>query len=219
MSIPGIPTNVTLKFAESWVQQRVSKKRFEHIQGVVVVGREIALGMGLDPFPVELACWLHDSCKEIKARELIEIATSHGMVLTPDEEEYGQILHGPVAALIVQKELRITNKEVLSAISEHTLGGIEMSTTSKIVYLADKLEDSRPEEMTEPIFRALNAIPIKGIPNAWHDYSETSETDLDAAIAIAISLIARNLLKKGKPVQPKAMLVRNQLLKNIKKGD
>lgn len=217
MSIPGIPSNVTLKFAESWVQERVSKKRFEHIEGVVVVGRELALGIDVDPFPVELACWLHDSCKEIKAKELIEIALSYGMVLTPDEEEYGQILHGPVAALTVQKELRITNKEVLAAISEHTLGGTDMSTTSKIVYLADKLEDSRPEEMTEPIFRALNAIPIKGTPNAWHDYSYTTETDLDAAIVTAIALIARNLLKKGKPVQPKAMLVRNQLLKGLKK--
>lgn len=217
MSIPGIPSNVTLKFAESWVQERVSKKRFEHIEGVVVVGREIALAMGEDPFAVELACWLHDSCKEIKAKELIEIALSHGMVLTADEEEYGQILHGPVAALTVHKELRITNKDVLSAIAEHTLGGIGMSITSKIVYLADKLEDSRPDEFTEPIFEELNAIPFKGTPNAWHDYSNTTEADLDAAIVVAISLIARNLLKKGKPVQPKAMLVRNHLLKALKK--
>lgn len=217
MSIPGVPSQITLEFAESWVKERVSRKRYDHIQGVVVVGREIALGLGLDPFPIELACWLHDSCKEIKARDLIEIAVSNGMVLTPDEEEYGQILHGPVAALTVSKELHITNKEVLSAISEHTLGGIAMSKTSKIVYLADKLEDSRPDEMTEPIFRALNAIPIKGIPNAWHDYSNTTEDDLDAAIIIAIALIAKNLLKKGKPVQPKAMLVRNHLLKGLRK--
>ncbi len=215
-STPGIPSAITLEFAESWVQERVSKKRFDHISGVVIVGREISLGMGVDPFPVELACWLHDSCKEIKAKELIEIATTNGMVLTPDEEEYGQILHGPVAALLVSQELRITNKEVLNAIAEHTLGGINMSTTSKIVYLADKLEDSRPDEMTEPIFRALNAIPFKGTPNAWHDYSNTTEEDLDAAIVVTIGLVARNLLKKGKPVQPKAMMVRNHLLKGLK---
>lgn len=218
MSTPGIPSDLTLDFARTWVELRVSKKRFEHIKGVVVVGREIATGLEFDPFPVELACWLHDACKEVKPKELIELAVGNGMTLTPEEEEQGHILHGPVAALLVRKELRISHEEVLAGIAEHTIGGINMSTTSKIVYLADKLEDSRPEGLTEPIWRALNAVPIKGRPNAWHDFSSSTEEDLDRAMVVAMTLIAKNLLKKGKPIQPRAMQVRNHFLKLLKDG-
>jgi len=216
VSAPGIPSTVTLEAAQRWVETRVSKKRLDHIRGVVTVGREIAVGLELDPFPVELACWLHDACKEMKGKELIEFAQTNGMNVAPDELENGPILHGPVAAVIARKELRITNQDVLDAIAEHTLGAINMSVTSKIVYLADKLEASRPEEFTEPIWRALRAIPTKGPPNECHDFTHTTEEDLDQAMVVSLTLVAKNLLKKGKPIQPRAMVVRNHFLKLIK---
>jgi predicted HD superfamily hydrolase involved in NAD metabolism len=216
-AITGIPGDVTLDAARLYVEPRVSKKRLEHIKGVVTVGREIALGLGIDPFPVELGCWLHDACKELKGKELIEIAQSNGLVLSQEELDHGQILHGPVAAILVKKDLRITNEDVLSSIAEHTLGSVRMSKISKIVYLADKLESSRPPEFTDPIWQALNAVPKPGPPDACHDFSQTGEAELDRAMVVALTLIARNLLKKNKPIQPRAMVVRNhflQLLKN-----
>jgi predicted HD superfamily hydrolase involved in NAD metabolism len=216
ISVPGVPASMTLDAARQWVEARVSKKRLEHIKGVVTVGREIAEGLGIDSFAIELACWLHDACKELKGRELIEIAKDNGMILSEDELEHGHILHGPVAAILARKELRITNKDVLTSIAEHTLGSTEMSTVSKIVYLADKLEASRPDEFTGQIWAALNAVPVKGPPNQCHDFSESSEEYLDDAIVVSMTLIAKNLLKKGKPVQPKAMQVRNHFLKRIR---
>ncbi|MBX9669356.1 MAG: bis(5'-nucleosyl)-tetraphosphatase (symmetrical) YqeK [Candidatus Obscuribacterales bacterium] len=211
----GIPGKISLDTARIWVEPRVSKKRLEHIKGVAEVGREIALGLKLDPFPIELACWLHDACKELKVKELIQMATESGRRLTPEEEELGHVLHGPVAAIIVRRELGITNQDVLNAIAEHTLGAIGMSVISKIVYLADKLESSRPEDLTEPIWRALNAIPKEGPPNACHDLSKSCVEDLDRAMLTAITLITKNLLKKGKPIQPRAMEVRNHFIKVI----
>lgn len=207
---------MSLDAARRYVEPRVSKKRLEHIKGVVTVGREIALGLGLDPYPVELGCWLHDACKELKGKELIEIALANGMVLSQEELDHGQILHGPVAAILAKKELKITNAEVLASISEHTLGSTEMSTVSKIVYLADKLESSRPTEFTDPIWAALNAVLVDGPPDACHDFTESSIGDLDRAMVVALTLIAKNLLKKNKPVQPRAMIVRNHFLKLIK---
>ena len=207
---------MTLDAARRYVEPRVSKKRLEHIKGVVTVGREIAQGLGVDPFPVELGCWLHDACKEMKAKELIEIAQANGMKLSQEELDHGQILHGPVAAILARKDLRITNEEVLASIAEHTLGSTNMSTVSKIVYLADKLESSRPTEFTEPIWEALNAVAVEGPPDACHDFSESTIADLDRAMTVALTLIAKNLLKKNKPVQPGAMVVRNHFLKQIK---
>lgn len=216
VTFPGVPSDVTLDSARAYVEPRVSKKRLDHIKGVVTVGREIAKGLDLDPFTIELGCWLHDACKEVKAKELIEIAQANGLKLTADDLENGATLHGPVAALIVRKELQITNSDVLSSIAEHTLGSTEMSTVSKIVYLADKLEASRPEEFTNPIWEALNAVPIKGPPNECHDFSLTKIEDLDRAMVVSLTLVAKNLLKKGKPIQPRAMQVRNHFLKLIR---
>lgn len=215
-SVPGVPSSMTLDAARRYVEPRVSKKRLDHIKGVVTVGREIALGLRIDPFPVELGCWLHDACKELKGKELIEIAQANGMVLSQEELDHGQILHGPVAAILAKKELRITNQDVLGSIAEHTLGSVSMSTVSKIVYLADKLESSRPSEFTDPIWQALNAVQVDGPPNACHDFSQTDNSDLDRAMVVALTLIAKNLLKKNKPIQPQAMTVRNHFLKLLK---
>ncbi len=211
----GIPGKISLETARIWVEPRVSKRRLEHIRGVAEVGREIALGLKLDPFAIELACWLHDACKEMKVKDLIQMARENGRRLTVEEEELGHVLHGPVAAIVVRKELGIANQDVLNAISEHTLGATDMCVTSKIVYLADKLESSRPEDLTEPIWRALNATPKKGPPNACRDFSKSNVKDLDRAMLTAITLITKNLLKKGKPIQPRAMEIRNHFLKVV----
>ncbi|HNA75072.1 MAG TPA: HD domain-containing protein, partial [Candidatus Obscuribacter sp.] len=117
--IKGVPAGMTLAKAAKWAAPRISKKRFQHVTGVVEVGLKLAKLAKLSPADrllVGLACWLHDSCKEMKDYELIEKARAAGMKLTEIEKNNGHLLHGPVAALIVRKELKISNKTVLNAI-------------------------------------------------------------------------------------------------------
>jgi len=135
--IEGIPASLTLEFARDWALPRVSKKRADHVIGVHKVGRELANIAGLnndDQFIVELACLLHDACKEFKDTLLVDLAEQFGMKLTALEKTNGHLLHGPVAAFTVKKELFITNQTVLHSISEHTLGNCPMSDISKLVF-------------------------------------------------------------------------------------
>lgn len=198
----GIPTNITLELAAKWVEPRVTKKRFQHIMGVAAVGKDLAVLADVDPLVVGLACLLHDACKEMKDYELIEKALQYRMPLSPLELISGHLLHGPVAAQLIKRELKITNKEVLNAMAEHTLGATTMSQVSKVVFLADCLEAGRSEDFTKPIWEALGITP--GAP--------VSEINLDRAMLVACDLSLSHLLASRRPIHPRTVDVRNHFL-------
>lgn len=207
-AIKGVPEGLTLAKVAKWVEPRISKKRFAHVQGVVAVGQELSRLYGLNQaerFYVGLACWLHDSCKEMKDYELVEKARDLGIELTEIEKSSGHLLHGPVAARLVKKELKISNKAVLAAMSQHTLGATNMTEIAKIVYLADCLEASRPDDFTQPIWAALTggkgrAQAVKG------------SIDVDKAMLVACDLSLEHLLKSRRPIHPLTVVVRNHFL-------
>lgn len=208
--IDGIPADLELDKVKKWVRSRVTDKRYKHIKGVADVGKSLAKACGVDELPVLLACWLHDSCKEIKSAELITMARAYGMELSTMDERNGHILHGPVASYVVQEQFGITNHDVLSGISEHTLGATTMTRISKVVYLADILEASRPEALTGPIWNALT----RG--GGQEAIEMDTDVDLDGAILKASDLVIAHLLEKGKAIHPKAVDVRNHFLEAVK---
>lgn len=162
---PGVPVDLTLDSAKEWLRPRISQRRFLHTEGVVQTAHEMAKRCHADEFLAQLAGWLHDACKEIKDKELIKMAKDYGLKLHPVEEINGHLLHGPVAAELVKHELKLTNKDVLDAIAEHTLGAVGMTVLSKILFLADALEPGRSPEYCKPIWQALH-------PCVWPDDKE-----------------------------------------------
>ena len=204
--IKGVPAGMTLAKAAKWAAPRISKKRFQHVTGVVEVGLKLAKLAKLSPADrllVGLACWLHDSCKEIKDKELVEMARQAGLNLNQIEEENGHLLHGPVAAFTIRQELGISNTEVLAAISEHTLGNAPMSDISKVVFLADCLEKSRPTSFTGPIWEALDSPATD---------KKKKQVNLDKAMLKASDLSLGHLLESGRVIHPKTVDVRNYFL-------
>ncbi|MGD9679983.1 MAG: bis(5'-nucleosyl)-tetraphosphatase (symmetrical) YqeK [Candidatus Obscuribacterales bacterium] len=198
----GIPADLENQLLERWVKDRVSQKRFDHIQGVMLVGEQISARAGIDPYPVWLACLLHDACKEIKNDDLLRESKRLGLKIGKQEKDNPHLLHGPVAALTVREAFGIENEDVLCAIAEHTLGSTSMCKISKVVYLADALEASRPNALTEPVWQALGT---------------DGKPDLDAAIFQASNLVLKHLLEKGKPIHIKAVKVRNHFLARLRK--
>ncbi len=199
MSYPGIPKELTLESARKWAEPRVSQKRFRHVEGVAFTGKKLAKRVdGCDPFLAELACWLHDGCKEEKDRNLVVLAKELGMQLDAIEEANGHLLHGPVAALVVKRDLGVTNQELLDAIAEHTLGKVGMSELSQVVFLADCLEEGRPRDFTQPIWHALE--------------KKDKPANLDAAMLVACDLSLKMLIDGNKVIHPRTVHVRNYFL-------
>ncbi len=199
----GIPEELTLDAAKMWAKPRVTEKRFRHIEGVAAVGKEIAELAGEDEFLAELAGWLHDGCKEWKDKDLVKAAQSYGLILNDIERENGHLLHGPVAAFVARDELNIKHQDLLDAVAEHTLGKVGMTNLSKIVFLADCLEESRPKDFTDPIWNALKNNPNK-------------KADLDAAMLVACDLSLEHLIKSGRVIHIKTVDVRNYFLSLVK---
>jgi len=243
-TFPGIPANLTLDYAKEWVRPRISEKRFRHTEGVVETARELAVRSNGDEFLAQLGAWLHDCCKEIKDKELIKRAKDFGLKLHPVEEYNGHLLHGPVAAETVKAELGLTNQEVLDAIAEHTLGAVNMTVLSKILFLADALEPGRSPEYCKNIWQALH-------PCVWPEKTEKSEEleeldakkaarpghragqpilyglealkltsrlapDLDQAIVVACDVGLADLIECKRVIHPKTVKVRNYYLQIVK---
>ncbi|HEY9867842.1 MAG TPA: bis(5'-nucleosyl)-tetraphosphatase (symmetrical) YqeK [Candidatus Obscuribacterales bacterium] len=193
----GVPEAVTLDFASQWVRTRLSEKRYRHVAAVARLAGRLATKSGCNPYLAELAGWLHDACKQLKDRELVSLAEQQGLKLLPIERASPHVLHGPVAAGLVRRELNLTNEEVLDAISQHTLGEAPMGLLSKVVFLADCLEEGRPQEYAGPIWEALD------LDGAF---------DMDRAVLTACDLSLRSLIDDGKPIHPKTLEVRNYYL-------
>lgn len=81
---------------------------------------------------------------------MYQIVTSRG--LDSNLLSYGvEILHGPVAALIMQETFGIDDEEVLLAIKNHTTGRAQMTKTEKLVFIADYIEPGRQTPGVEEI--------------------------------------------------------------------
>ncbi|HEY9789720.1 MAG TPA: bis(5'-nucleosyl)-tetraphosphatase (symmetrical) YqeK [Candidatus Obscuribacterales bacterium] len=193
----GVPENITADSLSAWIAPRVSPKRFRHIEGVVAVAEKLAPKAGCDVFAATVAAWLHDACKEMKAPELVERARLYYLALDPILEHNGHLLHGPVSAEVAKRELGVVNRDILEAVAQHTLGAIDMSPLSKVIFLADCLDDSRPSSYTQPIWQAL-------------DFD--GRFNMDAAIVVAIDEGLKYLIDDNKPIHPKTVTVRNYYL-------
>jgi len=212
-SIAGIPATLTLDYARDWALGRVSKKRADHVLGVHKVGRQLADMAEQDDdgrYMVELACLLHDACKEFKDTQLVALAEENGMRLTALEKANGHLLHGPVAAFTVKAEFGLTNETVLAAISEHTLGNCPMSDISKLVFLADCLDETRPKDYTKPIWQALEG-------GERDDKKKKSEkkpggVNIDNAMLVALDSSLAHVLATRRAIHPKTVDVRNYFL-------
>lgn len=210
---PGVPPELTIEKAREWMKPRVSAHRFRHVEGVAAVGRELAKNAGCDAFLAELGGWLHDACKEYKEKQLVEAARGFGLKLHPIEEAHGHLLHGPVGACVVREDLGVTNEEVLHGIAEHTLGAVNMTQLSQILFLADCLEESRDTDFTVPIWKALG-YKIDG--DDVRSRKLKGDIDLDSGILVACDLSLAYLLQDKKVIHPKTVKVRNWYLDRVK---
>lgn len=203
--IKNIPSPLDdLDFVKDWVKPRVSAKRFDHITGVAHTGKKLAQKFSNDPdiaYYAELAGWLHDACKETKDNVLVQQAKEYGLKLHPIEEANGHLLHGPIAAQLVKQEFGLEQVDILSAIAEHTLGAINMSLLSKIVFLADAIEPARPADYADPIKQAIDT-----------HFDRDAARALDQAILVTCNSNLQILLESHKAIHPRTVEVRNYYL-------
>ncbi|MFQ3726062.1 bis(5'-nucleosyl)-tetraphosphatase (symmetrical) YqeK [Staphylococcus equorum] len=136
--------------AVSLVKDKLPEKRFNHSLRVAETTVKLAEIYDGDKDKAELAGILHDYCKYDDLGSMYQIVTQNE--LDSNLLSYGsEILHGPVAAIIMNQQFDVTDEEVLLAIKNHTTGRAQMTKTEKLIFIADYIEPGRQTPGVEEI--------------------------------------------------------------------
>lgn len=162
----------------AFLEQRLSRKRFQHSCNVARAAERLAQRYGADQEAAYLAGLLHDICKEEPPEEQRALMLAGDFA--PDEAElYSRKLwHGIAGAYFIRTEFGITDRDILNAVRFHTVGRADMSLLEEIIYIADMISDDRD---------------YKGVAKMRRLAAE----NLQAAMLTALSDAIGSVLKKG----------------------
>ncbi len=178
------------------VRSRLSEKRYQHSHWVADTAVQMAKKFGIDESQAYLAGILHDYARDLQTGALLEIAEKNHLISHQVEREVPDLLHGPVGAFLLEKDLGLKDKEILSAIRHHTLGSLQMSDLGKIIFLADMIEPGRS---------------YTGVA----ELRELAYIDLDQAMLSALESSIRHCLDSRKILHPETVVVRNCFLQKV----
>lgn len=124
----------------SWLKAHLKPNRYLHSMKVAEL---CAVLSDIYEVPVEKAVQagiFHDAGKGLTNEELISFCKNHRLKV-PYFEDICQcepaLLHSFVSAALAKELFAVKDKDILRAIAEHTLGSLEMTQLSKILFVAD----------------------------------------------------------------------------------
>lgn len=168
----------------SWLREKayayLEPQRIAHVVGCESEAVMLAKTWGEDPDTAATAGILHDITKKFRGEEQLNLCRKYGIVYDEAEAQNTAILHARTGAAMA-RELFHVSEEIQNAIRWHTTGKPDMSTLEKILYLADFIEPTRD-------FPGLDEL------------RELAYKDLDAAMALALSLSLGDIRRRGHEV-------------------
>ncbi len=179
------------------LKESLSEYRYNHSISVMNKCIELANIHGVNVENAAIAGLLHDNSKEMLFEDNINYAKDNDIEFDEIELKVPGLMHGKVGADIAKKKYGVS-EEIAHAIRIHTTADINMNDLDKIVYIADKIEESRDE----------------GIENINLE-RETALVDLDKTMLIVIEGTIKKLIENKRLIHPNAILTRNALLEKM----
>ena len=135
--------NYDMKAYQKKIKHEMDDGRYQHTLGVMYTCAALAMRYEYDIQKAQLASLLHDCAKCIPNRKKLKLCEKHNIQITEVEKRNPFLLHAKLGAFLAMHQYGITDKEVVSAILNHTTGKPNMSLLDKIVYVADYIEPRR----------------------------------------------------------------------------
>jgi len=192
------------------VKDYMSMKRYNHTLGV----ERAAAKLGKYCLPEQIdklrsAALLHDISKELPAEEQMRIlASTDGIV----ESDFASppAHHAFTAPFIVRRDFpNFADKDILSAVFNHTTGSCDMSIFDEIIFIADYIEDGREYahcvKTRELLYERLNTSPDTEERIRW----------LHVAVVEILNFTIDYLSGKKMFINERTMAARNEFLKKI----
>lgn len=127
----------------TYVSQAVSKRRWQHIQGVVDTISLIAQAHRLSEQHCRLAAWLHDAAKEQPREAFQELVKGNQIMIDPESFANPKLWHGYHAAWLASKQFGILDEDILEAVRYHPTGTPGWGVVGLALFVADFAEPTR----------------------------------------------------------------------------
>lgn len=143
-------------------KSNMTEDRFEHCIGVSKTAKKLAELNQYDKDKAALAGFIHDYAKQVSVKEYREVIKTKGF--DRDLLSWNRsIWHGIVGTYFIQRDLKINDSEILTAVRRHTTADVEMTTLDKIVFMADYIEPGRSFPGVEEARKITYANIDKGV--------------------------------------------------------
>jgi len=181
---------VNITQIEQKLKGMLLEKRYKHSVAVMETAVEMALFYGADVEKARIAGLLHDCAKNYSPEEMIALCDEYSIELDDVTKKQHGLIHAFLGAEIAKREFGIDDDEIYDAIYFHTVGKPNMSTLTKIIYIADGIE------------------PLRNYDGVEH-LREVAYQDLDKAIIYQMDITIKSVLKKGTLLHPGTVATRN----------
>jgi predicted HD superfamily hydrolase involved in NAD metabolism len=169
------------------------EKRFIHSLGVMKCAEKLAELYGADAHKAAVAGLLHDCAKNYSKDDMFSLCEEYGIELDDVMRKSTGLIHGLLGAEVAKREYGIDDEEIYDAIYYHTMGKPDMSLLTKIIYIADGIEENRHYDGVDRI-RSL------------------AEEDLDKALILQIDYTIKSVISKGGLLHTNTIDTRNWYL-------
>ncbi len=125
------------------MEPELPKRLTKHIDRVVTLASELARRHGADEARATLAAQGHDLVRHWSDEQWLAEAEARGIEVLPVDRANPVLLHGPIAAAILEERAWLSDPELVSAIRCHTTGHPSYTPEAWCMFLADKFEPNK----------------------------------------------------------------------------
>ena len=176
------------------LKQTLSEKRYLHSVGTMKMAQKLAKQYNIDENKAMLTGLAHDMAKEIPLEEAMEYIKQNKIQIDEIEKRNPSLLHSKIGAHMSAEKYGFT-EDMQNAIKYHTTGNPNMDKLAKIIYVADKTEETRDFDNIEEI-------------------RKLSMENLDEAVLAILNNDIKKNIKKGKLIHTDGILARNKIISN-----
>lgn len=149
------------------IKKRLNPDRLYHSLNVAEEAKKLACLYGADAEKAYTAGLLHDIMKNTPDEELLKFFEENAIILTNTERASRKTWHAMAGAVFCERNLHVTDKEILSAIRWHTTARAGMTLLDKVVFIADFISADRDypgvERMREKAYISLESAMLEGL--------------------------------------------------------
>lgn len=120
-----------------------------HVSRVAATARKLARRWGIALAQSDVACVAHDLAAVVPFQEIVNCAEQWGVPLSEADRAIPQVIHGAMAAAVLQARLGVQDADVLNAVRYHTTLRAGASPLEQLVFIADKIEYDPTSRNTE----------------------------------------------------------------------